>query len=210
MKSIFKGSDRRSQFAASVAAIVCAFAFPVLTRSQLPIAYDIEMARHICDSTALEDPEGVWIYPDDNVTVLVLKMPSISPTALPSYNISVVESSDCNLKPGDNLGKLHATPDSGKFRLEIFTENKNGILSRPSICLANLSNDRETMFIKKEKTGFRFRFSINPSTLLPKMWRIIRIGYSKSESKTEPPVGMVKIHPSYDGNGSSRRSPRYL
>lgn len=210
MESGYKGYIGRRQFAAFVAAIVCAFVFPTISWGVQPKAYDIERARAICDSITPEGPEGIWIYPDDNVTVLVLESLPISSTSLPSYSISVVESTDCNLEPGDNLGTLYATPDSGKYRLELFTQRKNGFLSKPQTCLAPLSDEGETMIIKKEKSGFKFRFSINPSTLLPKMWRILRIGTSHSSSKPELPVGMVKIYPSYDGNGSSRRSPRYL
>lgn len=200
----------RSHFATSVAAFVCALVFTTFSCGAQPKAFDIGRAQAICDSITPEGPEGIWIYPDDNVTVLVLESPPISPTSLPSYIISVVESTDCILEPGDFLGTLFATPDTGKYRLELFTQRKNGVLSKPGSCLASLSDDGETIIIKKDKSGLKFRFSINPYTLLPKMWRILRIGASHSSSKNEIPAGMVKIYPSYDGNGSSRRSPRYL
>ncbi|MDE6772767.1 MAG: hypothetical protein K2J49_09210, partial [Muribaculaceae bacterium] len=84
------------------------------------------------------------------------------------------------------------------------------ILSNPRSCIATLSKDGETIILDKEEKSLKLRFSLNPSILLPKMWRIVRIGTSTSKPKANPPAGMVRIYPSYDGNGSSRRSPRYL
>lgn len=191
-------------------ATVCTLCCFFTMSARCPVAYDIDMARRICDSIPIEQPEGIWIYPDDNVTVLVLRDARISSTALQSYSISVIETSDCSLKPGDIIGKLHATPNEGKFKIELFTQRKKGILSNPRSCIATLSKDGETIILDKEEKSLKLRFSLNPSILLPKMWRIVRIGTSTSKPKANPPAGMVRIYPSYDGNGSSRRSPRYL
>ncbi len=197
----------------AIAVAVCAFFFPTPSVARNHIAYDIDRAREICDSLPLEDPEGIWIYPEDNVTVLVMKDRQVSSSSLPSYTISVVETTDCSLKPGDIIGRLHASPSKTKYSLELFTERKNNILSKPKKCLAEISDNGETIILKRDKSGFRIRFSFNPSTLLPRLWKsVLRVNSSKSNSSSsnEPPVGMVKIYPSYDGNGSSRRSVRYL
>lgn len=201
------------RLAIAFAIAVCALFSPTTGVANPPQAYDIGRAREICDSMPLEDPEGIWIYPEDNVTVLVLKELPTSPTSLPSYTISVVETTDCSLKPGDVIGRLHASPARAKYSLELFTERKNNVLSKPKRCLAEVTDNGETIILKRDKSGFKIRFSFNPSTLLPRLWKsVLRIGTSKSNSASsvEPPVGMVKIYPSYDGNGSSRRSVRYL
>lgn len=192
-------------------AAVCAFlsAMPILAES--PVR-DMGRAREICDSLDLRAPEGIWVYPDDNVTVLVARETTVSPTSLPSYSISVVETTDCTLRPGDTIGELISSPDPKKFTMRLFSERKKGVFSKPRECQVTLGNEGETLILGREsKKGLRFRFSINPNTLLPKMWRILRFGVSTNQSKgEEAPVGMVRIYPSYDGNGSSRRAPRYL
>lgn len=186
------------------------YSHPVTSASEV---YDIDAAKELCDRLPLRAPEGIWVYPDDNVLVLILRRPAISPTSLSTYDIRVVETSDVRLKPGDNIGNLSETPESNRFVLELFTECKDKILTKPKTCMARLVEDGEAMILSKEKSKFNFRFTLNPSTLLPKMWKILRMntsfGSNNSASQT-PAIGLVKIYPSYDGNGSSKREPRYL
>ena len=197
--------------AAFVAAVACVLFFTVKTWAVNPLAFDYERACEICDSIPLSPVEGVWRYPDDNIIVLLIEKPSVSPAALPVYEISVVESYDCNLQPGDVIGKLHSTTDRKKFRIELFTRRKSGLLSSPQACMMTLTDDNEVLAFEKSKKKSGFRININPYSLLPGFWKIFRMSFSPSSGNPETlPAGMVKIYPSYDGNGSSRRSPRYL
>lgn len=194
-------------------AFVAAVSLALTSMATSPLAFDMQRAREICDSIPLSPPEGVWIYPEDNVTVLVIRRDGSDPNSIGEYDISVVETTDCSVKPGEIIGRLSASPDEQKYEMELFTEKRNGILSRKQTCLATLSKEGETLILQKDKKrGLNFRISLNPSMLLPKMWRMLRTGVSTTSGKSrqEAPVGMVKIYPSYDGNGSSRRSPRYL
>lgn len=172
--------------------------------------YDIDAAKAYCDSMPLQSPEGIWIYPEDGVTVLITREKKISQSQLNSYSIRVIESADTRLRPGDIIGLLAATPESNKFEVQLYTERKNNILFKPKTILAQLSNEGETMILKKDKAKLNFRLTFNPSILLPNMWRIIRLNTSTNNSSAATAIGMVKIYPSYDGNGSSRRQPRYL
>lgn len=173
--------------------------------------YDFEAAAEVCDALALDPIEGVWIYPEDNVTVLVRRLPSLSPSALPEYKIEVVATSDVRLRPGDEIGHMKATAEASKYEVSLYTERKNGVLQKPSDCLATLDKDAETIILKKPKRKFNFRFTFNPSLILPKFWRVVRFNSGLGEKSTERPAsGMIKVYPSYDGDGSSRRSPRYL
>lgn len=173
--------------------------------------YDFDEAASVCDAIALDPAEGIWIYPEDNVTVLVRRLPSLSSSALSEYKIEVVETSDIRLHPGDEIGRMKATAETSKYDVSLFTENKNGILQKPSACTGILDKDGETMILKKPKSKFNFRITFNPSILLPKFWRVVRFNSSLGEKSTERPAsGMIKVYPSYDGNGSSRRRPRYL
>ena len=177
------------------------------------IAFDIEEAKQICDSLPLQQIEGIWIYPEDSVTVLILEEPSAEKNSqLESYSISIIDSPDCRLSPGDKFGRLFATPNSDAYKIELFTEKNNDLLLKPKSCLATLSKNGDSIIIKKEKSKFKGRLNFNFNRLLPGFWKIVSTGISPnySNSGQNLPVGMVKIYPSYDGNGSSRRKIRYL
>ena len=177
------------------------------------VAYDLDMAKEICGELPLENVEGVWLYPDDKITVLILNdQNDKGRNVFPSYTISVIETSDARLHPGEIIGKLHATPDENVFKIELSTEKKNELLLKPVSCLATLSKDADIFTIKKQKAPFKGRINFNFNRLLPGFWKIVSMGISQvnNGSSVTPPVGMIKIYPSYDGNGSSRRKIRYL
>lgn len=177
------------------------------------VAYDIEMAKEICSELPLENVEGIWLYPDDKVTVMILNEPDNSGNILfPSYTVSVVETSDARLHPGEVIGKLIATVQDNVYKIELSTEKKNDLLLKPKSCLATLSKDGDTFLIKKQKAPFKGRLNFNFNRLLPGFWKIVSLGISQDTNgaSVNLPVGMVKIYPSYDGNGSSRRKIRYL
>lgn len=177
------------------------------------IAYDIEKAKEICRQLPLENVEGIWLYPDDNVTVLILADNNESGNIMfPSYIISVVETSDARLHPGEIIGKLDATADESVYKIELSTEKKNDFLLKPKSCLATLSKNSDTFIIKRQKAPFKGRINFNFNRLLPGFWKIVSLGISQQNNRESlnPPVGMIKIYPSYDGNGSSRRKIRYL
>lgn len=198
--------------AAFTAAVVCVLFYALETWPVNPVAYDYARACEICDSIPLSPVEGIWTYPDDHVIVLLTRKAAVSPADLPEYEISVVETFDCNLKPGEVIGSLSATTDRKKFRIKLFTRRKSGLLSSPESCMMTLTDDDEVLAFEKTKKKSGFRLNINPNSLLPGFWKIFRMSFSPSSGNTNtpPPAGMVKIYPSYDGNGSSRRTPRYL
>lgn len=160
---------------------------------------DILDAYVICDKSDLRPIEGIWTYPADDVTVLVYR--NVAQKGV--YDIFVVESADCSLPNGSRLGKLTASADPEKYELTMFTSIKNGVLSAPRNATATFSEKKEALTMKK--SGVKFR--INPTRLLPYFWRLISISVG---SKEPAPEGLVKLYPSYDGNGSTKRGPRYL
>ena len=180
--------------------------------AQTTVAYDMEQAKEICNKLPLETIEGVWMYPDDHVTVLILNEHTpFHSHSLPTYVISVVESSDTRLSPGDVIGRMEATPEDRAYKIELATEKKNELLLKPKSCLARISSEGDSFTIKKQKSGLKGRLNLNFNRLLPGFWKIVSTGISTGGgNKIEPATGMIKIYPSYDGNGSSRRKPRYL
>lgn len=178
-----------------------------------PVVCDVEAAKELLSSRAVDNVEGIWIYPEDNVTVLVMRAPALSSSAFAAYDITVLESDDCRMSPGEKIGELSATAQANTYQIELFTERKDGRLLKPHSCVATLSKDGDALLLKREKSKMRFRISTNFNRLLPSFWRIVTVGLSGSGTPggdTKLPVGMMKTYPSYDGNGSSRRQPRWL
>ena len=177
------------------------------------IAYDLDMAREICSQLPLENPEGIWIYPEDKVTVMILRNDEFDDrNNLPVYDITVVETSDARIYPGDLIGRLYATAKENAFKIELSTEKKNDLMLKPKSCMATLSKDADAFIIKKQNAPFKGRLNLNLSRLLPGFWKMVSMGLSPAidNNSIEIPAGMLKIYPSYDGNGSSKRKIRYL
>lgn len=206
-------------------AFMCVAAFLILTpgfihaaekptRSHvLPVVYDIDAAKDVCDSLPLDQAEGVWVFPDDNVVVLVRRLPEISMTALPEYEITVVATTDVRLHPGDVIGYMKASPKDGEYRATLFTRRKASILTGGEDCTATLNKDADRFILTGHSRRPSLRVTFNPSQLMPKLWRMVRFNAGLSVSpkdKESPKAGMIKLHPSYDHNGSSRRRTRYL
>lgn len=175
-----------------------AFSLPVKAQGPLPPA-DIAEARQFCDKADLRPVEGLWSYPQDDVTVLVFR----SPDHKGVYDIYVVEAADCSLSAGMKLGQLLESADPDKFNMKLFTVIRNGVLSLPCEATAVFSENKESISLRKSSLKFRF----NPTRLLPYTWRLVSVSL---KSREPAPEGMIKVYPSYDGNGSSRRAPRYL
>lgn len=188
-------------------------ASPVTTiNAVVPVAYDIDMAKEICDELPLESVEGIWLYPEDRVSVMILNENKGDSGSLPTYSISVVETTDAKLHPGERIGTLQATAQPNLYKIELATEKKNNLLLKPKACTATLSKDGDSFIIKRQKSLLKGRLNLNLSRLLPGFWKMVSLGVSSSGSSIQEnlPIGMVKIYPSYDGNNSTRRKVRYL
>lgn len=171
---------------------------------------DMEEARAVIDSLGADGPQGIWIFPDDNVTVTVIAVDGdYGNFAHRRFAITVTESADADCLPGDLIGELEETAEAGKYRMTLFDSiDPAELLSlrRPdrTTLLAELAEEGEVMRVKAGKWKVRF----NPSALLKGFTRLIRLQHDDPVGKL--PAGMIRIYPSYDGNGSSRRKPRIL
>ncbi len=199
-------SIRHRLSAFMTALIVCVGFFPASAINPEDV-YDIDRAKALCDSLPLQGPEGIWLYPEDGVTVLVTERKQLSSIQFPSFEIRVIETSDVRMRPGDLIGVLTATTERNKYEAQFYTERKNNLLLKPKTVMAQINEEGESMILKQTKPKFNLRFTFNPSILLPKMWRVIRMNTSTGNNSNSlaPAIGMVKFYLSYDGNGSSRR-----
>lgn len=203
---------RQFRFARINTWIACAFFIFFLPANAISPeeVRDIKAAKELCDALPLSAPEGIWIYPEDNVTVLITRYASVKPSSHTVYEIRIISSTDAQLKPGELLGTLQQTVTPGQYRMLLNTTRKNGILTTPRECSATLTADHEGMAVEKQQSKFNLRFTLSPTVLLPSFWKIIRISAGSAKTHNLVKEGMMRIYPSYDGNGSSRRKPRYL
>ncbi len=187
-----------SRFFLIVAIILVAAPSTHAQSDALPL--DMQGAIEWCESRSLDRIEGVWSYPQDGVSVLIHKSSKSEAT----YDINIVESEKLSLLPGELLGTISATTAPDKFSMKLFTSKTNNKLLRPRECSLALTAD-DCGLIVKSKTR---HWQINPMGLLPYFWKIARM--KESDPTKNLPIGMIRLYPSYDGNGSSRYHIRYL
>lgn len=160
----------------------------------------MQEAEALCDSLPLRGPEGIWEFPDDDVKIMIMR----DDEGRDSYSLYIVEAFDVYLHPGDRIGSMTGTVDPNRYRLSLFTQRKGERLKAPRECAATINEDTESMLIESAK----LKFSLSSTGLLKGFWRMIRFRFENPLD--DLPEGLIRIYPSYDGNGSSRRRPRYL
>ncbi len=163
---------------------------------------DMQAAREWCDSSPLDRIEGVWEFPEDGVKVLIIK----AATAATGYEIRVIEGADGKFEPGDLIGTAEVTTDPVRFAVKMRTRPGGALnaLKGWKKCAARLTTGDMALDVAAESRGINW----NLLGFLPHFWRVARMRHSDPQAAL--PHGLVKIYPSYDGNGSSRFNPRYL
>lgn len=160
-------------------------------------------ARLWCDSTALDNIEGLWLIPSDNIYVLVCRNSSSDMT---SYTLTVAGSADGALIPGHQLGKMMPMADRKTYMLQVpQSRDRHDRLQMGNVRM-ELAQQGDALVVVAGNKAIRYSFS--PLNLLPGFWRMVRL--SITPSNTAAVRGMVKVYPGYDGNGSQRSVPRYF
>jgi hypothetical protein len=168
--------------------------------------HDYASAVEYCDTHSLDNVEGIWEFVDDNVAVMAIKETN---SITSPYLLIVVDSHDAFTACGEELGRLRPSADASIFTLTLFTKRSGLQLIKPRDCVATLSKEKNAFTLSANTRG-KLSFKINITSLLPRLWRFIRISTDGGESHKSAPHGLIKTYPSYDGNGSSRLAPRYL
>lgn len=167
--------------------------------AQSPPPTDIVAAMELCADADIRSVEGIWHFPDDEVTVLIWRNPDFPDR----YDMTVLEADDASLSGGDRIGFLESSPDPSKFSMTLCTEIRNGMPRIPRKLLATYNAERETIVTE----WIKIRISLKPSRLLPNFWRFA--GFRFSNPLDRLPHGLQRLFPSYDGNGNSRRTTIY-
>lgn len=166
-------------------------------RGEVLRGYDEDSVRARCDATDLQPIEGMWYYPDEEMTVVVERCNSSER----DYRIVLVSAEDMSLLPGTVIGYCKPTADSKKYKMWIYGEQLMNVLENPQLCLGELSNDAKQLIIKRSDVELRVR--VNFTQFLPKLLKGISI-YSSGKKEVEVPEGFVKVYP------TPRNKVRYL
>ena len=153
-----------------------------------------------CDSETLMPLEGLWEFPEDETQVFIRRADSKGYR----YDIFVIASPDCRLQSGERLGAIEASTDASKFKISLFCNRTGDILTDMRNCLGIFNNRQGTLSIQPRKYGI----SLRSISFLPRFWRMVRV--RRSDPLDKLPRGLIRLYPSYDGNGSSPLRPRYL
>ncbi|MDE7437065.1 MAG: hypothetical protein K2M93_01135 [Muribaculaceae bacterium] len=150
-------------------------------------ALDYGLAQKYCDTSELTGPEGIWQFPDDETTVLLRRHPH----SASKFEIFVIESPDCRLNPGEKLGELHSSADSSKFKLNLYTSRKTGILTDSRSCSAELKENGDAFIMHPLK----LKISLRTMWFLPRFWRSLRINIENPSASV--PYGLIRLYPRY-------------
>jgi len=156
---------------------------------------DMGAARDWCDSTMTHRVEGIWEFPEDETRVLVRKQTA----SATRYVITVVESPDTRLVPGEEIGQMQASTAPTKFAMTLYRTKLKGAAGNPGKCLAVLDEKNDALLVQ----GRKMKFSLASRWFLPSFWRAVRI--SVKNPLDALPRGMVRIYPA-----NTRRQPDYL
>lgn len=154
---------------------------------------NLKEAKNYCDSRPLSPIEGVWRFPEDN-TLLLISADELNPDR---YDITVVDSFNGSIPIGWKCGEAFRTPDFNIFKITFFARKKIMVKYNQSF-VATVKEEGETLALKTK----RFKLKFNFLSLIPYMGRLFY--FSSSDPVKELPLGLYKVYPSYDHNGSSR------
>ena len=186
--------------AAALSLLICLTA-TATEQSVVPPYADMAVAREWCDSQQLHRIEGIWEFPEDGVKVIIM---AAGNAAGCDYEMRVIGAVGTTLRPGDIIGRLSRTSHPDKFRLEMRRTAKLTLSRKWIPCAATLAASDAALDVASQNRKLTF----NPLGLLPYFWRVARL--RASDPAASLPHGLVRLYPSYDGNGSSLFNPRYL
>lgn len=170
--------------------------FGMLAKAEVaPDICDMQAAIQYCRNSAIEGPEGIWEFVDDETQVLIRK----SAAGRKGYDIIVITTPDCRLKAGDVIGHLNPSSTRGKYKLSLHTSRSKGIFESTRNCVAEFSDKDDSIHVHPMK----IKLSMRTMWFLPKFWRSLRISFKNPAA--ELPLGLLRIFPQ-----SKPHTPLYL
>lgn len=156
----------------------------------------------------LQPLEGIWYYPDEDMTVAIERMPAgrfMSPQH-PPYHVVLLSSPDIDMLPGTEIGFIVSGALDKEFELHLFSKRcDDGSLEKPVMCYARLDNDGSAITFERPVWDVKVR--INFARFLPSIFKGVSVIPEKKEKKVAE--GFRKVFPA-NGNGEAFNKVIYL
>ena len=163
---------------------------------------DIDSMRLRLDETDLQPLEGIWYYPNEEMTLGIERYRGKHNIG---YRIILLECPDINVMPGTVIGYIAASAVDSKYQLWLYSQRDKVTLKKPLECVATLNKEATTFTFDPPRWKVKVRFNI--ARFLPTLFRGVSIIPEKTGETL--PVGFRKIYPE-GGNGTSFNRIRYL
>ena len=193
---------RRSILLIALAVVAIAAQAKLPPQSVVLPGIDEDSLRAIFEETDMQPLEGIWRYPNENITLAIMRHTAPGDIA---YRLILVSSDDLELLPGTVMGYIATTAVPNKYTLWLYSEKDHITLKNPLECVATLNSDNTSLTINPTRVTAKVRLNI--TRFLPSLFRGISIYPEIHEDKS--PIGFSKIYPA-DGNGNPFRTIRYL
>lgn len=150
---------------------------------------DYTEACALTDRMGVDELEGVWEYPGDDIIVFIRRDARKSH----QYNITVVESADVRLRPGQLLGTLTDSAVGGDYSMRLYTGVTNGVLAKAMECHAQLSSDGASLLTDTPD----LKLKISAGMVLPLFWRRLRVSVRPDLDDPSDKIkeGMRRLYP---------------
>ena len=163
---------------------------------------DIDSMRVRLDETDVQPLEGIWYYPDEEMTLGIERYRGKHNIG---YRIILLDSPDINVMPGTVIGYIASSAVDNKYQLWLYSQRDKVTLKKPLECVATLNKEATTFTFDPPKWKVKVRFNI--ARFLPTLFRGVSIIPEKTGETL--PVGFRKIYPE-GGEGTPFNRIRYL
>ena len=154
------------------------------------------------DESDLQPIEGIWHYPNEQITLAIEKWHDVKNIA---YRLVLLESQDLDLLPGTVMGYIAPSAIDNKFKLWLYSERDHSLLSTPLECVATLNATATSLTF--DPPHWEVKTRVNIARFLPSIFGRFSITPEKKQAKL--PMGFNKIYP-MGGNGNAFNEIRYL
>ena len=171
-------------------------------RSVVIDGLDMDSMRVRLDETDMQPLEGIWYYPNEEVTVGIERYKGQHNIG---YRIILLDSPDIKDVPGTVIGYIASSAVDNKYQLWLYSQRDKVTLVKPLQCVATLNKEATTLTFDPPRWKFKVR--VNIVRFLPTLFSGMSIIPEKTGERM--PVGFRKIYPE-GGDGNPFNRIRYL
>ena len=173
-------------------------------RGEVLAGYDEDKARERCDAMDLQTIEGIWYYPDEDMTVMIERCDDSKPLEYRDYRMVLVSSDDLSLLPGTVIGYCKPTVSAQVYKMWIYAEKKDSVLENLLMCKATVNAVGDEITVERSKVDLKVR--VNFSRFLPRLLGGISVTTTGVDN-VEVPEGLRKVYPK---SAKQKKEVRYL